>query len=71
MVILSRIVKPKMLEPQKYRRKGSQSSVIHAKQFVENIQFNLPWKPRQKKSTKWISKSFSSRTFGMLGLENF
>lgn len=31
MVILSRIVKPKMFEPQKYRRKGRQSYFIHDK----------------------------------------
>ena len=60
MVILSRIVKPKMFEPQKYRRKGSQPALEAPAEKKKTCTF-----------TKSISKSLSSQIFGMFGLENF
>ena len=76
MVILSRIVKPKMFEPQKYRRKGSQSYFIHDKKKKATNIFSSTCvgSPGKKKTcifTESILKSLSSRIFGMFGLENF
>ena len=65
-----------MFEPQKYRRKGSQSYFIHDKKKKATNIFSStcvgsPGKKKTCTFTKSILKSLSSRIFGMFGLENF